>query len=187
MKIIIPAIVLFSMIAFQTGCSGGAANTANADTNANTAAVSPFAHITDPKAALDEAAARLDALGDDRDRITAAHAALTTDLDAATADDPDVYGERLHLHRHQGFVRVAFRLACWQLVHAPDVATGVIDVANRGGDADTNAAIVGALLGARDGLARLPRRWVERVHDARPADEALATRYHPHALVELLP
>lgn len=49
MKIIIPAIVLFSMIAFQTGCSGGAANTANADTNANTA-VSPFAHITDPKA-----------------------------------------------------------------------------------------------------------------------------------------
>jgi ADP-ribosylglycohydrolase len=93
----------------------------------------------------------------------------------------------LHLHRHQGFVRVAFRLAFWQLVHAPDFAAGVIDVANRGGDADTNAAIVGALLGARDGLATLPRRWVERVHDARPPDEALATRYHPRALVELVP
>ena len=66
-------------------------------------------------------------------------------------------------------------------------AAGVIDVANRGGDADTNAAIVGALLGARDGLATLPRRWVERVHDARPPDEALATRYHPRALVELVP
>ncbi|MBK7073943.1 MAG: ADP-ribosylglycohydrolase family protein [Myxococcales bacterium] len=139
------------------------------------------------RAALDEAAARLDAVGDDRDRITAAHAALTSDLDAATADDPGLYGERLHLHRHQGFVRVAFRLAFWQLVHAPDFAAGVIDVANRGGDADTNAAIVGALLGARDGLATLPRRWVERVHDARPPDEALATRYHPRALVELVP
>ena len=84
-------------------------------------------------------------------------------------------------------MRVGFRLGFWQLVHAPTFAAGVIDVANRGGDADTNAAIAGALLGARDGLAALPRRWVERVHDAVPADEALATRYHPRALVELLP
>lgn len=138
-------------------------------------------------AALDEAAARLDAVGDDRDRITAAHAALSTDLAAALVDDPDLYGAGLHLHRHAGFVRVGFRLAFWQLHHAPDVARGLIDVVNRGGDADTNAAIAGALLGARDGLGTLPRRWVERVHDARPPDEALATRFHPRALIELVP
>jgi ADP-ribosyl-[dinitrogen reductase] hydrolase len=143
-------------------------------------------------AALDEAAARLDAIGDDRDRITAAHAALSTDLAAAIVDDPDLYGPpaspgTLHLHRHAGFVRVGFRLAFWQLHHAPDFARGLIDVVNRGGDADTNAAIAGALLGARDGLRTLPRRWVERVHDARPPDDALATRFHPRALVELVP
>lgn len=60
MKIIFPAIALISLIAFQIGCSGGAANTANADTNANTAKVSPFAHITDPNAALAEGDRLLD-------------------------------------------------------------------------------------------------------------------------------
>lgn len=136
-------------------------------------------------AALDEAAARLDATGDDRDRITAAHAALSSDLAAAEADDPQLYTSALHLHTHMGFVRVGFRLAFWTLAHASDFRTGVIEVANRGGDADTNAAIAGALLGARFGLAGLPAAWVERVRDNVPADEALATRYHPTALVEL--
>ncbi len=60
MKIIFPAIALISLIAFQIGCSGGAANTANADTNANSAKVSPFAHITDPNAALAEGDRLLD-------------------------------------------------------------------------------------------------------------------------------
>ncbi|MBK9031823.1 MAG: ADP-ribosylglycohydrolase family protein [Myxococcales bacterium] len=150
-------------------------------------AATAAAMLAAARAGLDEGAARLDAIGDDRDRVTAAHAALAEDLDAAERADPGVTDERLHLHRHQGFVRVAFRLAFWHLVHAPDFVTGVIDVVNRGGDADTNGAIVGAMLGARDGLATLPRRWVERVHDAVPPDAALATRYHPRALVELLP
>jgi ADP-ribosyl-[dinitrogen reductase] hydrolase len=157
------------------------------------AAVVPGAVVTSStmvaaaRAGLDEAAARLDAIGDDRDRITAAHHALSSDLDLAAADDPDLYGDRVHLHRHQGFVRVGFRLGFWHLLHAPDFATGVIDIVNRGGDADTNAAIAGALLGARFGLASLPRRWVERVRDATSPEPALATRYHPRALVELCP
>lgn len=144
------------------------------------------AMVATARAALDEAAARLDATGDDRDRVTAGHAALAADLDAATADDPALYGPTLHLHRHQGFVRVAFRLAFWELVHAPDYATAVRDAANRGGDADTNAAIVGALVGARVGVAGVPAPWIERVRTARPTDGALATRFHPTALVELV-
>lgn len=84
MKIIIPAIVLFSMIAFQTGCSGGAANTANADTNANTAAVSPFAHITDPKAALAEGDRLLDN-NQTEQAIEAYKQAVTLDPDFAEA------------------------------------------------------------------------------------------------------
>jgi hypothetical protein len=37
------------------------------------------------------------------------------------------------------------------------------ETASRGGDADTNGAIVGALLGARDGVDAIPRAWVDRV------------------------
>jgi len=141
--------------------------------------------FADASRALDEAAARLDAVGDDRDRITAAHHALSSDLEAALADDPQLYGRELHLLEQQGFVRVGFRLAFWALAHGSDFRTAVIDVANRGGDADTNAAIAGGLLGARFGLAALPVAWVERVRDCVPPDQALATRYHPRALVAL--
>jgi ADP-ribosylglycohydrolase len=38
-------------------------------------------------------------------------------------------------------------------------------VVGLGGDADTNAAVAGALLGARDGLTGLPRVWLERLVD----------------------
>lgn len=43
-----------------------------------------------------------------------------------------------------------------------------MDVANRGGDSDTNGAITGALLGARFGLKGVPPEWVERVEKAAP-------------------
>lgn len=70
--------------------------------------------------------------------------------------------------RMAGFVRVAFRLAFWQLLHARDVRTALLDTVNRGFDADTNGAIVGALLGARWGYDRLPRGWVEAVLQVNP-------------------
>jgi ADP-ribosylglycohydrolase len=34
-----------------------------------------------------------------------------------------------------------------------------------GGDTDTNAAVAGALLGARDGEGGLPTDWLERLRD----------------------
>jgi ADP-ribosylglycohydrolase len=34
-----------------------------------------------------------------------------------------------------------------------------------GGDTDTNAAVAGALLGARDGVEGLPPGWLERLLD----------------------
>ena len=64
---------------------------------------------------------------------------LRADLDAAAAPDPDLYGTELHLVKMQGYVRVAFRLAFWQLVHAASFEAGRIDTVNRGGDADASA------------------------------------------------
>jgi len=118
--------------------------------------------------------------------IDQAAADLATDLDAALAPSPDVYGA-LHLHAAAGFVRVAFRLALWHVHHTASWRDAAVDVASRGGDADTNAAIVGALLGARDGASAIPHAWRERVLAAAlpgPADWAEA--HHQRHLLALV-
>jgi ADP-ribosyl-[dinitrogen reductase] hydrolase len=117
--------------------------------------------------------------------IDAAEDALADDLHLATLDDPCLWDL---LHAAQGFVRVSFRLAFWYLLHAPSFEAALIDAANRGGDADTNAAITGALLGAFHGVHSIPRRW------SAPVLEALADRcgdplrelYHPRVLLAAL-
>ncbi len=118
--------------------------------------------------------------------VREAAAALASDLAAARDDDPALHGPELHLYEQQGFVRVAFRLSFWELHHAPSLPAALVDVANRGGDADTNAAIAGALLGALHGAAALPAPWTERVLGALGGqDGPLATTYHPKVLVAL--
>ena len=67
-----------------------------------------------------------------------------------------------------GWVLIAFRNALWQLSHAENFEEAVVDTVMRGGDADTNAAICGALLGAAHGRNAIPERWVEDVLNCRP-------------------
>jgi ADP-ribosyl-[dinitrogen reductase] hydrolase len=117
--------------------------------------------------------------------IDAALAALRADLVAARADDPDLYGADVNLQRSAGFVRVAFRLAYWELLHAPTFTAALIDVANRGGDADTNAAITGALWGAYGGADAIPRAWIERTLRAPGLDGARGP-LHPRVLLDAL-
>lgn len=123
---------------------------------------------------------------DGRD-VEAALAELRKDLELAVRDDPELYGPELHMHQREGFVRVAFRLALWELLHAPSYEAALLDAVNRGGDADTNGAITGALLGARFGEDAIPAAWRERVlgalQDGPPS--ALRDVYHPRRLLEL--
>ncbi|MBI2376724.1 MAG: ADP-ribosylglycohydrolase family protein [Deltaproteobacteria bacterium] len=113
--------------------------------------------------------------------------AILMDLELAAQDDPKLYGD-IHLHRAQGFVRVAFRLAFWELLHAPDFKSALLDVTNRGGDADTNGAITGALLGAYHGAARIDEAWKALVDQALGGETGpFATTYHPRALFRVLP
>ncbi|MBI3184112.1 MAG: ADP-ribosylglycohydrolase family protein [Myxococcales bacterium] len=112
---------------------------------------------------------------------------LRKDLAAAANDDPFLYGPELHLHTMQGFVRVAFRLAYWELLHAPSFEAALIDVVNRGGDADTNGAIAGALLGAAYGEEAIPERWRTAVLEALGTSRGpLADLYHPRVLLTLV-
>lgn len=141
------------------------------------------------RAELDESAALAKNLYPDLlGPIDDARSDLARDLDAACSDDPQVYGPEIHIHAHQGFVRVAFRLAFWQLVHAESFEAGLVDVVNRGGDADTNGAITGALLGAYHGVGAIPRAWLETVLGVFQGEEDNAwwTTYHPRLLVQAL-
>ncbi len=107
------------------------------------------------------------------------------DLELARAPDPRLYGPEIHLHHMGGFVRVAFRLAFWELFHAPSLEAALIDVVNRGNDADTNGAIAGALLGAAYGEGAIPTRWRGAVLGASPEARIWREVYHPTQLMLL--
>lgn len=110
---------------------------------------------------------------------------LRADVRAAMSEHPDVYSEQVHLLAHMGFVRVAFRLAFWHLLHTDDPSVALIDVVNRGGDSDTNGAITGALLGAAHGESAWPQPWVDAVLGAEPLPPWNG-ELHPRSLLELV-
>ncbi len=53
------------------------------------------------------------------------------------------------------------RLALLCLLDAPDFRSGVEAVVRLGGDANTDGAVAGALLGARFGVRSIPSEWLE--------------------------
>ncbi len=112
---------------------------------------------------------------------------LREDLRYAQASDPELYGPELHLfHPNPTWVRIAFRLAFWELFHAPSFEAGILDVVNRGGDADTNAAITGALMGAVYGERAIPQMWQEQVLEALGHMAGILWEaYHPRFLLNL--
>ena len=84
----------------------------------------------------------------------------------------------------QGFCLFTAGAAFQALVRGGDFETEVRRVVSLGGDADTNAAVAGALLGARDGVVGLPGAWLERLVDAdalRAEAEALVPLATPGA------
>ena len=65
----------------------------------------------------------------------------------------------------QGFCLFTAGAAFQALLRPGDVETELRRIVSLGGDTDTNAAVAGALLGARDGVQGLPRAWLERLLD----------------------
>lgn len=56
-------------------------------------------------------------------------------------------------------------IALWFAYHERNLERGLVWLANAGGDTDTNAAVAGALMGARDGEAAIPQRWLSEIAD----------------------
>ncbi len=68
-----------------------------------------------------------------------------------------------------GYVVHCVETAFWCAVHRPSLEEALIFLAVAGGDTDTNAAVAGALLGARDGEAAIPPRWLDQLGTAKQA------------------
>jgi ADP-ribosyl-[dinitrogen reductase] hydrolase len=64
-----------------------------------------------------------------------------------------------------GYVIHAVEIALWFAYHEPNLERGLIWLVNAGGDTDTNAAVAGGLMGARDGEGAVPVRWLEAIPD----------------------
>ncbi len=109
---------------------------------------------------------------------------LRGDVKAAQDPDPMLYGPDLHLHLQESNVRVCLRLALWELWHAPTFEAALIDVVNRGGDAASNGAVVGALMGAVHGDTAIPEYWATPVLELSGAGP-LFGKYHPRELMTL--
>jgi ADP-ribosyl-[dinitrogen reductase] hydrolase len=59
-----------------------------------------------------------------------------------------------------GYAVHCMEIALWAAHHEPSLEQALIWLVNAGGDTDTNAAVAGGLLGARDGEEAVPERWI---------------------------
>ena len=70
------------------------------------------------------------------------------------------------------------------LVGDGEVRESLLYAVNLGRDADTNAAITGALLGAAVGVASLPMHWLKAVVKA--PEGKVPSNFHPQRIVKLM-
>jgi ADP-ribosyl-[dinitrogen reductase] hydrolase len=65
-----------------------------------------------------------------------------------------------------GLAVATLEVALWFAYHEPLLERGVVWLAGAGGDTDTNAAMAGGLMGARDGEGAVPGRWIAALPEA---------------------
>ena len=95
--------------------------------------------------------------------VLLANGAPAVVLDAVRAV-PTTRREELPIEGHgAGSALTCLQVSLWAAFHEHDLEDTLCWLAGAGGDTDTNAAVVGGLLGARLGEDAVPRRWVEAV------------------------
>jgi ADP-ribosyl-[dinitrogen reductase] hydrolase len=111
------------------------------------------------------------ALLHDRDPLEAALAAVRAqpkpepELEEALAAIPRLTLYDLPIRRENafGYSVTCAQAALWAAVQPGSLESILLDIVQEGGDADTNGAAAGALLGAKHGLDAIPKRWLERI------------------------
>ena len=64
-----------------------------------------------------------------------------------------------------GYTLRTLSAALWCYWHSPSFVDGLLSVANEGGDADTNAAIACAVIGAKFGYSSIPSYYIENLNN----------------------
>lgn len=83
-------------------------------------------------------------------------------IDLATNENPTV----LSLDDNtMGYTLKTISVALWSLWHCNSFKDGLLSVVNFGGDADTNAAVSCALLGAKYGFSNIPQYYVDNLQN----------------------
>ena len=85
--------------------------------------------------------------------------ALQEPLEALDLDDGLNKGEENQI----GYTLKALGAGFWALKNATSFSNGLFKIIHEGGDADSNGAVAGALLGARFGFSDIPHRLVEEL------------------------
>lgn len=89
---------------------------------------------------------------------------LAPDIKALELQDPDSVGYTLR----------CLAAALWAYWHAPSFQEGLLSIVRAGGDADTNAAVACAILGAKFGYHTIPEEYKEGLIYRNQLDETIA-------------
>jgi ADP-ribosyl-[dinitrogen reductase] hydrolase len=85
-----------------------------------------------------------------------------------------------------GLAMVCLAQAVWAVRHTATFADAVTAAVDLGDDADTVAAVTGALAGALYGIQQIPARWVTYVHGTVTQPGGTITTYRHHDLVAVV-
>lgn len=77
----------------------------------------------------------------------------------------DISALDLDEENSMGYTLRTLAAALWCYWHSNDFSSGLIDVVNEGGDADTNAAIACAILGAKYGFNAIPSHYIDNMYN----------------------
>lgn len=89
-------------------------------------------------------------------------------------------------YKQTGFLKIAFVWAFYFLKKNTPYIEAVKEMIGQGGDTDTNAAIVGGLLGAAQGLTSIAAHQIEALLSVRPDKPGFTGRPRPAFLVPCL-
>ncbi len=85
---------------------------------------------------------------------------------------PEAIDERIAEERVSGHTYLCMQAALWCLDTDDTLDDALIRIVSAGGDTDTNAAVAGAVLGARYGASAIPRRWLDCIPERGRIDAA---------------
>ncbi len=104
--------------------------------------------------------------------VAATQDGAPAELVAWTLAIPNAIDDRIAEERVSGHTYLCMQAALWCLDTNDSLEQALIRIVNAGGDTDTNAAVAGAVLGARHGVSAIPQRWLDCVPDRDRIDAA---------------